>query len=173
MMREPVDPLACADRISQRPRTDRADNAAACALCRCGAGWRRWNASSSSGCTVSPAASRSGAAAAYLPLSGDDNGWAFFIDGRPPKPVGVYDFAKYRRSVTAISKPSGRSVVQGREFISSDDHEAPFVAVINQAMAGKFWSGQEAVGQRIRFGGRRSAYDRRCGRRRASRRARR
>ena len=25
----------------------------------------------------------------YLPLSGSDNGWAFFIEGRPPLPVGV------------------------------------------------------------------------------------
>src|SRR5204862_3901068 len=35
-------------------------------------------------------------ATAYLPLSGDDNGWAFFIEGRPPLPVGVYNMAKYR-----------------------------------------------------------------------------
>ena len=26
--------------------------------------------------------------ATYLPLSGSDNGWAFFIEGRPPLPVG-------------------------------------------------------------------------------------
>src|SRR6185503_7456471 len=38
----------------------------------------------------------SAGATAYLPLSGDDNGWAFFIEGRPPLPVGVYIVAKYR-----------------------------------------------------------------------------
>lgn len=31
--------------------------------------------------------------ATYLPLSGTGNGWAFFIEGRPPLPVGVYNVA--------------------------------------------------------------------------------
>ena len=100
-----------------------------------------------------PGVERAGAAA-YLPLSGDDNGWALFIDGRPPQPVGVYDFAKYRAVSDGYFEAIGTSVVQGREFRSSDDHDAPFVAVINQAMARRFWSGQEAMGQRIRFGAR-------------------
>jgi putative ABC transport system permease protein len=100
-----------------------------------------------------PGVERAGAGA-YLPLSGDDNGWAFFIDGRSPKPVGVYDFAKYRAVSDGYFDAIGTAVVRGREFRSSDDQEAPFVAVINQAMAGKFWSGQDAVGERIRFGGR-------------------
>src|SRR5262249_30807880 len=31
-----------------------------------------------------------------LPLSGSDNGWAFFVEDAPPLPVGVYNMAKYR-----------------------------------------------------------------------------
>src|SRR6266404_432005 len=34
--------------------------------------------------------------AAVVPLSGSDNGWAFFIEGQPPLPVGTFNFAKYR-----------------------------------------------------------------------------
>jgi putative ABC transport system permease protein len=39
---------------------------------------------------------QSAAFTAYLPLSGTDNYWAFNIEGRPPKPVGVYDTTNYR-----------------------------------------------------------------------------
>src|SRR5262249_50058221 len=32
----------------------------------------------------------------YLPMSGSDNGWAFFIEGRPPLPTGVFNMGAYR-----------------------------------------------------------------------------
>jgi putative ABC transport system permease protein len=92
-------------------------------------------------------------AAAYLPLTGDDNGWAFFIEGRAPLPTGVYNFAKYRAVSDGYFEAIGMPVVQGRSLSAADQEDAPFVVVINESMAREYWRGQQPVGQRLRFGG--------------------
>jgi putative ABC transport system permease protein len=95
---------------------------------------------------------QSAGAAAYLPLTGDDNGWAFFIEGRPPLPTGVYEVAKYRAVSDGYFDAIGTPIVQGRGFSAADKEDAPFVAVINESMAREFWKGEQPVGQRLRFG---------------------
>ena len=90
--------------------------------------------------------------AAYLPLSGDDNGWAFFIQGRPPLPKGVYDVAKYRPVSHGYFETIGMPMIRGRDFIAADTQDAPFVVVINESMARVYWGQQDPVGQRLRFG---------------------
>jgi putative ABC transport system permease protein len=92
-------------------------------------------------------------ASAYLPLSGDDNGWAFFIEGRPPLPTGVFDFAKYRAVSDGYFETIGMPMMQGRAFTAADNEGVPFVVVINDSMARAFWKGQHPIGQRLRFGG--------------------
>jgi macrolide transport system ATP-binding/permease protein len=42
-------------------------------------------------------------------------------------------------------------LVSGRGFLRSDTDETPRVAVINQTMASRFWSGQDAIGRRFRM----------------------
>ncbi len=42
-------------------------------------------------------------------------------------------------------------IERGRTFETFDDAGAPRVAIINQAMAGRFWPGQDALGKRFRF----------------------
>ncbi len=44
----------------------------------------------------------------------------------------------------------GIPVVAGREFTRNDDENAPPVAIINQTMAGKYWPGKDAIGQRLK-----------------------
>jgi predicted permease len=90
--------------------------------------------------------------AAYLPLSGDDNGWAFTIEGRPPLPAGVYDIAKYRPVSHAYFETIGMPLIRGRDFTAADGLNTPFVVVINESMARAFWGRQNPVGQRLRFG---------------------
>jgi predicted permease len=41
-------------------------------------------------------------------------------------------------------------VVQGRDFTPADDEKAPKVAIVNEAMAKRFWPGESAVGKRVR-----------------------
>jgi putative ABC transport system permease protein len=91
--------------------------------------------------------------ATYLPLSGTDNGWAFFIEGRPPLPVGVYNMAKYRPASPGYFEAIGIPLLLGRTFTFADTEDAPWVVVINQSMARAYWGLQDPVGQRLRFGG--------------------
>jgi putative ABC transport system permease protein len=44
-------------------------------------------------------------------------------------------------------------MVRGRALRSDDNEEAPFVVTINESMARMYWSEQNPLGQRLRFGG--------------------
>ena len=45
----------------------------------------------------------------------------------------------------------GIPILKGRSFQTTDDANAPMVAIINQPLADRFWPGQEPLGKRIRF----------------------
>ena len=91
------------------------------------------------------------AASSSLPLS---NGpiFAFFIDGKPlPAPADVPSanwFAVSADYFHAMRIP----VIAGRGFSSVDRAGAVRVAVINQTMARRFFSGESPIGHTIRFG---------------------
>jgi putative ABC transport system permease protein len=89
--------------------------------------------------------------ATYLPLSGTDNGWAFFIEGRPPLPVGVFNMAKYRPASPGYFEAIGIPLQRGRAFSYADTEDAPWVVVINQSMARQYWGEQDPMGQRLHF----------------------
>ena len=46
----------------------------------------------------------------------------------------------------------GVPLLQGRAFTAADTSETPFVAVVSEALADRYWSVETAVGQRLRFG---------------------
>jgi putative ABC transport system permease protein len=89
----------------------------------------------------------------YLPLSGTDNNWAFFIEGRPPHPPGVYDSADYRPITAGYFETMGIPVLRGRSFTAQDDEDHPLVVVISESMARQFWPGEDPLGKRLKFGG--------------------
>jgi macrolide transport system ATP-binding/permease protein len=43
-------------------------------------------------------------------------------------------------------------MVAGRDFIAGDTEGAPRVAIVNEAMARRYWPGRDAVGGRVQFG---------------------
>jgi predicted permease len=91
--------------------------------------------------------------ATYLPLSGSDNGWAFFIEGRAPLPTGMFDFAKYRPVSAGYFESLGIPLVRGRSFTHSDEREgSPWVVVVNESLAREYWGAEDPIGQRLRFG---------------------
>ena len=94
---------------------------------------------------------QSAAFTAYLPMSGTDNAWAFEIEGRPPKPAGVYDLTKYRPVSPDYFQTIGIPVQRGRAFDMRDNEDGPLVVMINDAMARAFWKGQNPIGQRVQF----------------------
>jgi putative ABC transport system permease protein len=95
---------------------------------------------------------QSAAFAAYLPLGGTDNSWAFDIDGRPAKPPGVFDLTNYRPVSAGYFETIGIPVQRGRGFDPGDNEDSPPVVIINASMARTYWSQQNPVGQRVRFG---------------------
>ena len=90
---------------------------------------------------------------AYLPLSGADNGWAFFIEGRPPLPVGVYNMAKYRPVSPGYFQTIGIPVLRGRELAESDGERDLPVVMIDESMARAYWGAEDPLGKRLRFAG--------------------
>jgi len=89
----------------------------------------------------------------YLPLSGSDNGWAFFVEGAPPLPVGVYNMAKYRPVSAGYFETIGIPLLHGRSFTPADTKESPWVVVINESMARQYWGRVNPVGRRMHFAG--------------------
>lgn len=91
--------------------------------------------------------------ATYLPLSGSDNGWAFFIENQPPLPVGIFHSAKYRPVSEGYFETLGIPLLRGRLFTAADVADSPWVVVINESMARQYWGSKNPVGDRLRFNG--------------------
>ena len=90
-----------------------------------------------------------------LPLSLNNNGFGLFIDGhqtsgdeRPYVMDGAYVDEAYFDAL-------GLTIVEGRMIEPEDRDEALRVAVVTEAMAGRYWPGESAVGRefRISWGG--------------------
>jgi ABC-type antimicrobial peptide transport system permease subunit len=43
-------------------------------------------------------------------------------------------------------------IIEGRDFDDADSESAPRVAIVNQAMAARFWPGQDPIGREFTFG---------------------
>jgi len=87
----------------------------------------------------------------HLPLSGTDNDWTFFIEGRT-NPPGVFNSTKYRPVTAGYFETMGIPVKRGRPFERRDDEDHPLVVIINGAMARTFWPNEDPVGKRLKFG---------------------
>ncbi len=89
------------------------------------------------------------------PLGGDANG-AFLHDGQSFDEIRgnwAAQSASYRVASPDYFETLGIPIVRGRAFTDRDGAGTEPVAVINQAMARKYWPGRDPVGQRIRFAG--------------------
>ena len=89
--------------------------------------------------------------ATYVPLSGLDNGWNFFIEGRPPLPTGTYNMAKYRPVSAGYFETIGIPLVRGRSFTVADTAASPWVVMINDSLAREYWPSENPIGQRVQF----------------------
>lgn len=87
-----------------------------------------------------------------LPLSGTNSDSSFAIEGRDHMSEKVFPDEEIR-----VVTPEYFSVLQvpllrGRFFNDADAFDAPFVVIINNALAKKWWPNQDALGKRITFG---------------------
>ena len=86
--------------------------------------------------------------AGFLPL---ESGWrlAFTITGQPKAPDGEDLIAQYRIVSPNYFQTVGIPMARGRQLTERDNADAPGVVVINQAMAERFWQGEDPVGKRV------------------------
>lgn len=84
-----------------------------------------------------------------LPLDGYPGATDFRIEGRDPPIEGQEPSTRYTSISAGYIEAMGIRLAGGRAFTGADDAHAPAVAIINQAMADRFWPGEDAIGKRF------------------------
>jgi putative ABC transport system permease protein len=91
-------------------------------------------------------------AIAHVPLGGGGAGRGLAIEGQPDPGPDRQPGAGYTVACPNILRTMGIRLLAGREFTRRDTVEAPGVALINQAMAARFWPNEDAIGKRFKIG---------------------
>lgn len=86
----------------------------------------------------------------YLPLSGGSPNGQFAIEGRSREEAGS---AYYRIVSPGYFEAMSIPLIRGRTIEAQDVESSPDVMVINQAMADRFFPGEDPIGLRIQTGG--------------------
>ena len=71
------------------------------------------------------------------------------VDGYQPPP-NEQPTVEYIEVTEDYFTTLGIPIVSGREFMRTDDENAPPLAIINETMAAKYWPGNDPVGQRLK-----------------------
>jgi putative ABC transport system permease protein len=94
---------------------------------------------------------RSAAAVSTFPFAGATPNVVFGLPSQPPPAPGRAPSADFASITPGYFETMGIRVIAGRSFAASDSAAAPFVAIVTQSMADKFFPGEEAIGQTIRI----------------------
>lgn len=94
---------------------------------------------------------KSASAANFLPLTGWSGFCDFDIAGRTTPPSGEHFTGQYRVADWRYLQTMGISVKQGRDLVASDGADTQSVALINEALARRYWPNQDPVGKQIRL----------------------
>jgi putative ABC transport system permease protein len=89
--------------------------------------------------------------ASGLPPSRQINANDTEIEGLVPVPGGPINNIDYWNSVTPnYFRTAGAHLIEGRFLADTDGANAPFVVVVNQALAKMYWPHESAIGHRVR-----------------------
>ena len=88
----------------------------------------------------------------YLPLGGSDASLNFQIESQPVVASADQPRAKYRAASPGYFSAMGIPLIRGRYFDQSDGERTPGVAIINEAMARRYWPNENPLGKRIQSG---------------------
>jgi putative ABC transport system permease protein len=83
-----------------------------------------------------------------MPFGGSSGG-GFLIEGRTPADPREWD-AEFRTASGDYFQTMGIPILAGRSMTAQDTANRPLVAVINKAMAQRFWPNDSPLGKRIR-----------------------
>jgi predicted permease len=84
-----------------------------------------------------------------VPLTGGGSRQPFTVEGRPAPPVSEQPLAQTRYVSPDYFRAMGIPLRQGRAFEDRDREGAPQVVIISEAMARRFWPGENPVGKRL------------------------
>jgi predicted permease len=84
-----------------------------------------------------------------LPLGGTNWSGTFHVEGQMVPPGGQNPHAEYTVALPGYVKALGMTLLNGREFESTDVSSAPPVAVVDDQLAQTYWPGQDPIGKRI------------------------
>lgn len=88
------------------------------------------------------------AAVSRLPLTGGNSGRGLVIPGLPPDAQPSVD---YRTVTPRYFRLLGIPLRSGRDFTEEDRDGRPFVAIVSQSAADRFWPGQNPIGRTFRI----------------------
>jgi hypothetical protein len=83
-----------------------------------------------------------------LPLAGSSWYLRFVLDGQPPDVQN--DLCLFRAVLPDTFDVLGIELLEGRDFSTQDDSDAPQVAVVNRSFVERFLGGRPALGQRFK-----------------------
>ncbi|MBZ5494519.1 MAG: ABC transporter permease [Acidobacteriia bacterium] len=86
------------------------------------------------------------------PLSGIDMNTSFVVVGQPKDPAHALE-ARISAVSEGYERLMGTPVVRGRMITNDDSANAPYVMVINETLARKYFAGKDPLGQQIDLGG--------------------
>jgi predicted permease len=86
-----------------------------------------------------------------LPWTGyDENAGGFTIEGKKPPPHQEFH-ARYHMATPDYFRALGTPLVRGRFFTEADKQDAPYVVIVNQVMASRYWPHEDVIGKRFTF----------------------
>jgi putative ABC transport system permease protein len=91
-------------------------------------------------------------AISHLPLSGQNAGRALAIEGQPVASLRDTASSAYRLTCPGYFGTLGIPFVEGRDFTHRDVTKGERVAIVNRALAERYWPGQSPIGKRLKIG---------------------
>jgi putative ABC transport system permease protein len=88
-------------------------------------------------------------ATSILPLSGSNSDQSFVIEGRTPQDLSAMPDEELRLVTPDYFRAMGIPLIKGRSFTDSDTPKSTDVAIINQALARKYFPREDPIGKRI------------------------
>jgi predicted permease len=85
----------------------------------------------------------------FLPLSGWSGGLRFEIEGEAPRLTSEQPVASFHVASDDYFRSMGIPIVRGRAFTARDTPDAPPVVIVDEALARRFFAGQDPVGRRL------------------------
>ncbi len=96
-----------------------------------------------------PGASRA-AYAEFLPLGMAISTRTFYFEGQKEAPADEWPEVDTSSVGPGYFETLGVEIRRGRDFLESDHADAPGVAVVNEALARRYWPGEDPLGKRLR-----------------------